>query len=232
MLVQHTADIFERLVRNMPPLVPKETQEDARLALEQVKNNVHLDIEELEDTMITFGMKLWPHREAFLEFYRLYEGQIGESFLIAKLPREVKQAYKRFQAEGGTFADLHTGKGPIHLFQSKHRAALCEVLVDVQKEVWDYTRQAVLSKDRVRYTKRIEEFQQIFKDIDRRLEALRDMAEDEQEHPELASEMREHVRGFEHGLCLLGPKLDYEALCNVDEHFQSRKEQRRLHQRV
>lgn len=232
MLVQHTTDIFERMVRDMPPLVPQDVQKDARHALDHIKSNLHLDIDEVEDTMLTFGMKLWPYREAFLEFYKIYEGQLGEQHLLRILSREDKKAYSQYKEAGGTFGDLYSGKGPIHLFTSQQRGALCAALVTVRKEVWQYTKQAVLSKDKKKYEARIEEFEDIFEDIEKRLEAIREMAEDEQEHPELAAEMREHVRGFEHGLCLLGPKLDYAAVCNTDDHFVSRKEQRKLHQRV
>lgn len=229
MLLKHTTDIFETLVRQIPPLVPTQVQHDSEMALEQVKKNVHLGVEELEDTMITFGMKLWPYREAFLEFFRVYEGDLGEKLLQQKASRELKMAYNTYKDEGGTFADLHVGKGPIHLFTPAQRGELCKILVDVRQELWNYTRQAVLTKDRKRYERRISEFQKIFLDIERRLDALRDMAEQEQEHPELAHEMREHVRGFEQGLCLLGPKLNYEALCNSEEHFQGRKIDKKKH---
>ena len=179
--------------------------------------------------MITFGMKFWPYREAFLEFYRVYEGDMGEKLLKKKMSHELRQSYMHYVDAGGTFRSLHKGAGPIHLFSSEGRKELCEILVEVQQSLWDYTKQAVLTKDRKKYEKRISEFKGIFSDIEKKLDLLRDMADQEQEHPELAQEMREHVKGFEHGLCLLGPKLDYEALCNSEEHFEGRKVEKVKH---
>jgi len=231
-MIPSTVHIFERLVRDMPPLVPANVKQDARQALEQVKNNVHLGIDELEDTMITFGMKLWPYREAFLEFFRVYEGEMGEKFLSQKMTREMKKKYQEFKEGGGSFADLFVGSGPIYMFAPHERAQLCKALVEVQHEIWQFAAQSVVTRDRKKYEQRIGEFKEIFGDIAQRLEDLRGMAEKESEHPELASEMREHVRGFEHGLCLLGPKLDYAAVCNTVDHFDSRHEQRKLHRVV
>ena len=54
------------------------------------------------------------------------------------------------------------------------------------------------------------------------------MADDEQEHPELAAEIRSQIRAFEYGLCLLGPAHHYEAVCQAEEHFIGRKEEKKM----
>lgn len=61
---------------------------------------------------------------------------------------------------------------------------------------------------------------------------LEEMADSEQEHPELAAEIRAHARGFEHSISLLGPKLDYEEVCNASDHFEMRRETREHRKRA
>lgn len=226
--VQHTLQIFEKLYRDLPPLVPQEVASDMQKALEQLQHNHSLGIEELEDTMIVFGKAIWPFRRAFVEFLDVYEGRMGEQLLLQILFPEVKKSYKEFVAHGGTFRDLHAGGG-LDFFETDHRTALCEALIETRRALRNHAAQAVLSTDKQEYMHRVFEFQTILDDIEKRLETLRTMADSEQEHPELATEIREGVRGFEYGLCSLGPDIQYDAVCEAVPHFEGRRIDKKAH---
>ena len=223
MSVDHTRYIFERLCRDLPPLVPKKIQEDLSDALEQVQDNISLTLDQLEDTMILFAKKLWPYREAFWEFYRVNEGEIGEKMLCKKMSKEMVKKYTTFKEAGGEFRDLYRGGSVAKVFSSEDVSALCTILVEMQQDIWNYTVQEVLTKSKIRYQKKVEEFKHIFANIEEQLHNLLRMADNEQEHPGLAEEIRQHVRGFEHGIALLGPKIDYKELCGVEHYYKERK---------
>lgn len=225
-----TLNIFQQLAAEIPPLVPKEVREELQQSYAEASRNVHLTVEELDDIVVSFGRKLWAHREAFLEFYRHSESAVGEKFFEAKLSPQMRTAYRQYLDQGYTFADVYVGKD-IGVFSEQQRQQLCELLVAVTHELWDYTVQRVLGVDRALYEKRIEAFRVVQQRMDREIEELRRMADEEQEHPELAAEMREHIRGFEHSMALLGPKLDTNAVCDSVEHFSGRKEER-SHQKL
>ncbi|MDP2684436.1 MAG: hypothetical protein Q8P20_05255 [bacterium] len=220
--VKHTLDIFSHLVLKMPPLVPKGIQTDVKQAYEQMKSNFGLELEETEKTIIVFGKKLWPYRRAFEEFFSVYKSEVGEKFLVGKLTPKLKRRYSEFLEYGGTFRDLHSGN-PALFFSSDERVEACEALIQVNTDVSKYTAQAVLATTRTSYEKRVVEFQTILDDIEKRLASLLVMAEAEQEHPELAEEIRQQVLSFEYGLCLLGPPHHYDAICQSEEHFKGRK---------
>ena len=225
--VRHTLWIFERLRGDAPPLVPIEISADLDQALEQIRSNFDLTLEELEGTFIVFGKKLWPYRKAFEEFLDVSEARLGEKFLLSEFARGLKQRYEEFKAHGGGLRDLHTGS-PASFFTVPERNELCGALVEMNHEIRKYTAQAVLTTERRRYEQRIVEFQIILDDIEKRLDTLRRMADDEQEHPELASEIRAQIRAFEYGLCLLGPEHRYEAVCLAEEHFAGRREEKKM----
>mgnify|MGYP001574372668 CR=1 FL=1 len=152
--VAHTLWIFERLYREAPPLLPGEIKTDMAHALEQMRSNFDLSLEELENTVIVFGKKVWPYRRAFEEFLDLYEAKLGERMLIAKLPRALKARYREFVAHGGSLRDLHGGH-PAQFFAASERMALCELLIGMNEDVRQHTAQAVASIDRERYEKRV-----------------------------------------------------------------------------
>jgi hypothetical protein len=229
--IQHTQVIFEHLCSDIPPSVPKEIREDIAQAREQVRSNVALTLVELEDTMTYIGKLLWPYREAFQEFFRVYEGDLGEQYLLRKFTPEMKRKYQTFKENGGTFRDLHAGTN-VSFFTPDERVKVCEALIGVEEEIRAYAVQAILSTDERRYEKRVEEFKKILEDMENRLNALRTMADMEGEHPELAAEIREQIRGFEQGFALLGPKVRHDAVCNAEGHFQERKLVKKLRQRV
>ena len=220
--IQHTLIIFEHMIERMPPLVPAEIAQDMRAAGGQMRHNMDLTADELEDTMIVFGKQIWSYTRAFNEFVEVAEGKLGEKFLLGKLTPAMKKRYKEFLHYGGTYRDLHSGS-PATFFTSEERGRLCEALIETHREIVAHTRQLVASSERAQYEKRILEFERILDDMEHRLDTLRLMADNEQEHPELASEIREQIRAFEFGMCLLAPPVNYDAVCNAEEHFQGRK---------
>lgn len=228
--LHYTLTIFARLERDLPPLVPKHIQAEMKHALKQVQQSVALAIDDVEATVFVFGKKVWPYREAFYEFYALAEGELAESFLVKQLTLKLKKRYREFIVHGGTFRDLHSGH-PATFFAPEERVELFEMLVTVEKNIRTYTAQRVVSIERERYEERIREFKDILADMERRLGALKDMAEAEQEHPELAAEIREQIRAFEYGLCLLGPRTSYEAVCHAAETVRGRQVEKKMHRR-
>jgi hypothetical protein len=96
-------------------------------------------------------------------------------------------------------------------------------LIEVKNEIRATAVQAIKSTEAGRFEARVAEFQNIFSRIEATLHHLERMADEEQEHPHLASEIRAQIRGFEHGLCFLGPEADVGAICLAPEYFGGRK---------
>lgn len=224
-MVEATLQIFQRLATEVPPLVPEQLRSDVKESYEQASGNVHLEIEELEDIVVSFGKKLWPYREAFLEMYRLSESTVGEKFFEAKLYPELRTPYNQYLDRGHSFTSLYLGRD-MEEFTAEQRQELCELMVALKHELWDYTVQRVLGVDKEKYQEKIAEFTDVQRTIQKELDKLHQMAEAEEDHPELAMEMKEHIRGFEHGMALLGPKLDHSAVCEVVPHFEGRRKER------
>lgn len=226
--IPYTIQIFDELCRHLPPLVPQKVATDMVAASVQIKNDPSLTVTAVEDALIAFGKKIWPYRKAFEEFLELYEGKLGESLLIVQLSSTLKRRYHEFVVCGGTYRDLHGGR-PALFFSSAERTELCAALIAVSDAVRAHTIQAVFGIERQQYEERIREFTSILEGIEDQLQLLRKMAEDEQEHPSLAAEIRAQIRSFEYGLCLLGPRHSYEAVCQAPEHFVGRKKEKEMH---
>ncbi len=225
--IKHTLDIFEKIYNNIPPLVPDDTKQELKHALDHLRDDFEVGIEEAENIMIAMGKRVWPYWKAFYELYNMEQGRIGEKFLLGKLPLELKKRYKEFKEHGGSYADLRSGSSIIFFDTAEERQILTGVFVEVDGEVKEHLRQSVLSTKRAEYEKLILDFQVVLDDIEKRLDALRLMAEDEEEHPELAIEIRQRVRDFEYGLCLLGPNTQHEEVIHVEDYFDERREFRK-----
>ena len=224
--IQHTLAIFERTCINLPPLVPSEVVRDMGAALEQLQSNFALTLGELEDTMISFGRRVWPYLQAFEELYNVYQGELGEKLFIQKATPELRRLLESFRASGASWREFYVGAGAAQA-PADERVTLHQIMVDIQCDVRAFAYQAVLHTDRARYERRISEFQNILTDMEHRLDALRELAEMEQEHPQLAAEIREQIRGFEYGLAYLGPQVDYATVCNTHDHFTGRRDELR-----
>lgn len=226
-MVPNTLNIFRRLYEYLPPLVPEDVRTDMATALEQLENNPRLTIEELEETMIRFGKRIWPYRKAFREMVNGYEGKVGESQLLNLLSPHMKKAYGEFMAHGGTYRDVLAG-GAAHFFTPEDRTELTRAIVTVRGAVYQHARQAAMTHDKDRYVAKINEFRHVQEEIEAVFDHLHTIANEEQEHPELATEIRAHVRGFEYGLAALGPDVRHEEVLASVEHFVERKRYKKI----
>lgn len=221
--VKATIEIFERMYRNLPPLVPEQVVADMGVAVDQIRANPDLDVDEIETTMLVFAKKIWAYNQAFQEIVASYDARMGEKLFLQHLTPSLRKKYAAFCEHGHTFADLHSS-ATINFFFPEDRVELHKILVTISCDVRGLAVQAVLHGEKKKYLDRIQEFEEILYDIDQQLEDLLQLAENEQEHPVLAAEIREHVKGFEHSIALLGPGIDFEAVCNAREHFRGRKQ--------
>ena len=132
--VQHTISVLRQLADFVRPILPSDIRGELDQALEQVENDYSLTLEEVEDTMIVFGKKVWPYRKAYLELLATQEGKIGEHFLEGKLSGKLRKQYQEYKKKGGSLRDLHLGRG-VDMFEGKDRQKLCEVLVDLSLDL-------------------------------------------------------------------------------------------------
>lgn len=220
--MQSTINLFDHLYNRLPPMFPKEIKERMGHALNHLKRDQTVTLEDIEKTMVLFGYEIWPWNQAYREFLALAETDIGEHFLLPKLSPDLQNKYHDFKKYGGTLRELHSGS-PAEFFSIDERNELCAGLVDMQVELREYVSRDVISMNTDRYLERVGEFKRLIKEIRETLDHLRDLADKEQDHPSLAHEIRDKVRYFEHGLCLLAPELEYHAVCEAPTHFQGRK---------
>lgn len=227
--IKHTINLFRQYVNHLPPLLPEEIKKEAQHALEHLENDYTISPVEVENVVIALGKKIWPFWKAFQEFLVIYQGKLGEKFLLGKLSPSLKRRYEEFKQHGATYHDLRLG-GPINFFEAEERSVLISYLLEIDMEIRHHTEQAVLTTDRKKYEALVVDFQNIFDDIEKRLGHLRIMVEDEEEHPQVAEEIRSQVRAFEFGLCLLEPHRYPQELNNIEDYIEERKQTKRLYQ--
>lgn len=219
-----TLAIFRHLMNVAPPLIPENLLETMKRALDHFEMHAEATIEELERVMSAYGYELWPYNQAFKEELLEAEKKVGEQFLLPKLPNTLKIAYQAYKKTGGTMSALHSGAAA-HLFAPAERVTLCEILVELQRDIRAYALQHVVGAGKKHYLSRVGHFRRRLSSMQRQIEHLRILADHEDEHPSLAEEIRAQVRSFEQGLCLLGPELSYDAVCGSVDYFTGRKAQ-------
>ncbi len=213
-------------MHDLPPLFPKADREAMQHALEHMKHDHSLTADEIEATTIVFGMKMWPYRRAFEEFYEKVEQRRADEFFEAHARgRDSLLAwFKEWRGQGHHAAALFRGTavtwGPL---SSEERGALCEVCVAVRQDLKHATLVLVTGQEREAYEKRIVEFKVLQEAIQERLERLRKLADQTQEHPRLATELRRAVRDFEKGLAFLQPHTTFEAVCQLEARVPVRR---------
>ena len=220
--MEATIALFRRLYDQLPPLFPAVVKEKMAHALSHLENDQTITLEAIEDTMISFGYEVWPWNQTHKEYLALAESKVGEHFLLPKLSVVLQNKYHDFKSYGGTLRDLHSGQAA-EFFSLEERGKICTGLIAMQEELRSYVKNQVTGTERANYLKRVGEFKDLLENIEATLEHLRSLADTEQDHPTLAAEIRARIKSFEYGLCLLGPELNYDAVCQAPDFFAERK---------
>lgn len=223
----YSVSFFERLLHDLPPLFPKADREAMQHALEHMKNGPQLTQEEVEATIITFGKKIWPYRRAFEEFLEKIEKRRADEFFEAHV-RDYPELVGWWTGwkERGQHAhhDVFRGaEASIGMLAHEKRRALCEALVATRRDLWQATLTVATGQEREAYEKRVVEFKVLQEAIEERLAKLRAVADMTQEHPRLATEIRQAVRDFEKGLAFLRPHTTFEEVCHLEARVPVRR---------
>lgn len=218
----YTIQLFQYFYQNIPPLFPKEEKEKIKEAMLQLQNNQSLTPHQIEDTMITFGYILWPWNQAYKDFLTIAENAYGDEFLQPYLSPDLKEKYLHYKDYGLSLRDLHSGR-PAAYFESEERVELYKALLKMQEDLKKYVNQQIASTEKKRFLEKVDEYNKLLEQIEDKLKGLREIALNEQDHPILADEIREKIRMFEYGLCLLGPELSFHSVSQSIDFFTGRK---------
>ena len=222
----YSVSFFEQLYHDLPPLFPKADREAMQNAREHMQHNHSLTAEEIEHTTVVFGMKIWPYRRAFEEFYEKVEQRRADEFFEAHArPHPAFAAWwKEWRGQGHHAAALFRGAAATwSSLSSEERVALCDVCVSVKQDLKHAATALVSGQERAAYEKRVVEFTVLQEAIQERLGRLRELADDAQEHPRLATEIRQAVRDFEKGLAFMQPHTTFEEVCHLEARVPVRR---------
>ena len=220
--MQSTIKLFWYLYDYLPPLFPAEAALSMKNELDNLANQTNISLQEIEDKMTKFGYVIWPWNQAYKYFLANAQTQLGDHFLLPRMSEGLRGKYLDFKGYGGELKDLQTGR-PAVFFTSEERAELCGQLVDMQLQLKEYVNRDLVGVNKKQYLNKVEEYEKMLDKIEFHLEALRNLVAEEEPDSVLTGEINSKIRDFEHGLCLLGMELDYEAVCQTKDFFAGRK---------
>ena len=204
-------------------MVPGYIMNEMKNTIERLETEADVIVEEVERLMIKFGYQVWPWHQAHKEFLLATEEKMGDHFLAPKLSPDLQKKYQEYRNYGMRVGDLHSGRPMAEYFTSEERVELTEALVNTRKDLNNYVCHQAASMEKDKFLQRVGELSDKLDNIKIHLNVLKKMAEAEDEHENLANEIRSRVRGFEFGLCWLGPEINHEEVEQSIEFFRGRK---------
>lgn len=220
-IVKHTINIFERVYNTLPPLVPQRVILAMKNAIERLRSNYDLDVNDLEYIMVVFGKKIWPYKQAFSDFNNSHLHNLREKLFLQKSSSNLKKKYEQFIDANGSFEDLYSGL-IADFFSPEERVELHKLLLDIEEDIHSFATQKLAHDNKKSYLEKIDKFHEILEYMEDQLHELRKFVV-EQENEEFSKEIKEHIRGIEYGFAMLGPTVNYEEVRNACEHVKGRK---------
>lgn len=221
--MQNTIKIFRIFYDKLPPLVPADILTSMKNELEGFETRGAQNVDEVEDKMINFGYKVWPWMQAHKEMMSDAMQNMVEHFLLPRLSDGILNKYTNYKNLGMPLEDLYSGRAAHGYFTEKERVELAQAMVDARNDLDNYIDHQVVGLEKERFLGRVKDLEEILEDIKTKLQYLKELADREDDHENLANEIRARIRAFEQGLCLLGPALKHEEVEEAIEFFEGRK---------
>ena len=220
--MQHTFSLFRRLYDRLPPLFPSEKKEKLKQVVKRFEDQAPRALSEMEEAFLPFGYEVWPWNEAYREFEGRWEDDLGEQFFLTHLSATAQERYFEFKNYGGSLGELKTGR-PAEFFDSDKRAEIMTSLVEMKKKIRDYAERELVGLSKQHYLRRVEELEEVSKEIKDLADEMRRLASLEEEHKNLSQEIGARLKAIEYGLCHLGPPVRLNDVKESVNFFHGRK---------
>lgn len=217
----HTKQLLERFFRKSKPALPTALVAQIRELMDKALADNELSIEELEEVFVQVGKLTWPYRKAFAEVQAIHRDNVGEKLFLSKISGRMKRRYEEFLTQGGSFVDLYTGKH-MPFFSLEERPALSRAMIDAHDALSQYVCQQIKGLEQERFARKVQNYEQKLHELEHELAELQDMIRDEDHHDHLTSHVTSRIRGFEHGLCHLGPEISIDDMLRLREDIRGR----------
>lgn len=219
---QSTLNIFRIFHRDLPVLFPVDRRAKIKEVLTRLENDSDLSVEEVENALVAFGYEAWPWHKAKRHFWSRAWDKLAEHFFVPKLSLALKEKYGDFVLCGGTLRDVHAG-APVDYFDSDERRELIDALNQLENDLARHVDTQITGVEKEQFLRLVDEYRAVADKIKAKLVELRKLAQGENEHLNLAREINEKIKLFEHGWCYLAPEPDYRDVCEAVEFFKGRK---------
>lgn len=226
--VKHTLTIFESLRDRVPVVVPEELREALHIDILRLRDDHTVTLEEVEQSMINHGKKLWPYIKAFEDMVYTHEKKMGSKWIAQKASPSVRKKYALFCEIGGDYHTICHG-AVMDDFDHDERQELAHLLVDLKQDIRAYAVQSVLTEGKSAYHQKVEEYATMIEEINESIETLRKMAH---EHREIDADFAEDILGkikaIEQSISFLGPSIDMHEIRGLHEYYQGRLQEKKL----
>lgn len=219
---ESTLNIFRIFHRDLPSLFPVDRRAKIAEVLTRLENDSDLSVAEVENALVAFGYEAWPWHRAKKHFWQRAWDKLAEHFFVPKLSSSLREKYEDFVLCGGTLRDVHAGV-PVNYFDVDERRELIDALTQLENDLARHVETQIVGSEKEQFLRLVDEYRLVADKIKGKLVELRMMAQAEDEHANLAREINEKVKLFEHGWCYLAPESDYRDVCEAIEFFKGRK---------
>ncbi len=225
--IQHTLNIFQRIHKQLPPLVPADLAESLVSALQQAQKTSDMSLEELENVMVEQGKLIWPYGRAFEDIYNIYESDLGHKLLSQRVSHDIRKKVDMIGTMGGNFQDIISGSTH-DMFEHDERVELMEHLIDLKHDIRKHATRAILSHDKKQYEKKVAQYGKMVEEINELVEDMKQFAQEEA-HERVASDIHSHARAIDLQFAHLAPRVDIVEVRRLPEYYRGKHAERLFH---
>jgi len=198
---QATIDLIKSVI-DSAPVFPVLRRNAMQAAIGEWEKNDQLALVQVEDKAIEFGKEIWPYKEAYEAFYKIY-GEAKEHMLMReKMSEAAREALDKFVKEGGNIESVKDGVKFEHFFNSDIRAEIVNAELDAHDGVRGEMEALIGGEKKSDFEALLLKYREQLEAIAAKISEFKILAVRSEKWQ---AEIQDKVRTFELGLALLEP---------------------------
>jgi hypothetical protein len=193
---QYTLDLLRTVIHSMPAVFPQDRHQEMDGKLTDLEKNPNATQEQIEAFIVIFGKEIWPYKEAYEAFYKIYGEAKEREAMRAKLAEPARVAFDQFVGEGGKVEDVRNGSKFEIMFNADLKEEIIKAELDSHDEVHNEMEKLIGGEKAQEFAALLVDHRQKLAKIAEKIGELKKLAERD---PMRAAEILDRAKTFEQG---------------------------------
>ncbi len=219
-MLEYSFQMFSILISRPSVGISQDVLSKAKQDYEELKQKQNITVEEIEKSMIDFGMQVWPYWQAFEEFEEKYGKEKEKELFESALKEDLRNKWKEYESSLVNKAVIDQGNAFEQSFTPEENHEIQEAVVRAKEKSNEYLSNLAKGEKSDEYNSIVTKCQGELIII---IEKIKDLEELKKTKEKWKEEIDKEIRYFEKGIAQIELDPTVTAIQEKIDFFTSQR---------